>query len=172
MRRTSAVAAYNPETNFSTRCSLPFSVVTGRNVAIRARWRAHPSPALAIVPNKLFITAYGGKNDGCKFDLACPAGLEPATSWFVAVNTFVEPAQLTSLEPVSRVATWTQSWTQVLMNQKRPLADLSKKRRLERWRDEEMGSASWRLNFRPNGLKSSRHLGASVDTQNRPLMDT
>src|SRR2546422_11682615 len=25
-----------------------------------------------------------------------PAGLEPATSWFVAVNTFVDPAQLTS----------------------------------------------------------------------------
>jgi hypothetical protein len=66
VRRTSAVAAYNPETNFSTRCSLPFSVVTGRNVAIRARSRAHPSPALAIVPNKLFTTAYGGKNDGCK----------------------------------------------------------------------------------------------------------
>ena len=27
---------------------------------------------------------------------AGPAGLEPATSWFVAVNPFVDPAQLTS----------------------------------------------------------------------------
>src|ERR1051326_4330856 len=27
-----------------------------------------------------------------------PAGLEPATSWFVAVNTFVDPAQLTPWE--------------------------------------------------------------------------
>ena len=29
--------------------------------------------------------------------LASPAGLEPATSWFVAVNLFVDPAQLTAL---------------------------------------------------------------------------
>jgi hypothetical protein len=28
--------------------------------------------------------------------LARPAGLEPATSWFVAVKPFVDPAQLTS----------------------------------------------------------------------------
>jgi len=44
--------------------------------------------------------------------LARPAGLEPATSWFVAVKTFVDPAQLTSFNEAERPATWTQLWTQ------------------------------------------------------------
>src|SRR5262245_25103738 len=44
--------------------------------------------------------------------LARPAGLEPATSWFVAVNLFVDPAQLTARETSELPATWTQSWTQ------------------------------------------------------------
>jgi hypothetical protein len=34
------------------------------------------------------------------------------TSWFVAVNTFVDPAQLTGPKDPKRPATWTQSWTQ------------------------------------------------------------
>ncbi len=51
----------NPETNFSTRCSRPFRIGTGRNVAIPARWGAHPSPARETVANKLFTTASGGK---------------------------------------------------------------------------------------------------------------
>jgi hypothetical protein len=29
-------------------------------------------------------------------EMVGPAGLEPATSWFVAVNAIVDPAQLTS----------------------------------------------------------------------------
>ena len=57
--------------------------------------------------SRLF-TGPGGP--GCKLlkTMVRPAGLEPATSWFVAVNTLVDPAQLTSLEPVFGVATWTQ----------------------------------------------------------------
>jgi hypothetical protein len=43
--------------------------------------------------------------------LARPARLERATSWFVAVNTFVDPTQLTNRELVFRIATWTQFWT-------------------------------------------------------------
>jgi len=62
--------------------------------------------------NELFTTIRRAKIDDCKLKVARPAGLEPATSWFVAVNPFVDPAQLTSLGLVSRVATWTQSWTQ------------------------------------------------------------
>ena len=51
-------------------------------------------------------------------ELARPAGLEPATSWFVVVTTIVDAAQLTALEDPNRPATWTQSWTQRL-----PVAD-------------------------------------------------
>ena len=42
-------------------------------------------------------------------NVAGPAGLEPATSWFVAVNLFVDPAQLTAQETSETPATWTQS---------------------------------------------------------------
>ena len=41
-----------------------------------------------------------------------PAGFEPATSWFVAVNTIVDPAQLTGWKGLCSATTWTQSWTQ------------------------------------------------------------
>jgi hypothetical protein len=44
--------------------------------------------------------------------VARPAGLEPATSWFVAVNDFVDPAQLTTQRTPKRRTTWTQPWTQ------------------------------------------------------------
>jgi hypothetical protein len=37
---------------------------------------------------------------------------EPAASWFVAVNPFVDPAQLTARRMPKWPATWTQSWTQ------------------------------------------------------------
>src|SRR5262249_60701069 len=47
-----------------------------------------------------------------------PAGLEPATSWFVAVNAFVDPPQLTTHKGCRRPATWTQSWTQAEPRQK------------------------------------------------------
>jgi phosphohistidine phosphatase len=41
-----------------------------------------------------------------------PARLERATSWFVAVDTLVDPAQLTNPGARFGAATWTQSWTQ------------------------------------------------------------
>jgi hypothetical protein len=41
-----------------------------------------------------------------------PARLERATSWFVAVNPFVDPAQLTARRMPKEPATWTQCWTQ------------------------------------------------------------
>jgi hypothetical protein len=37
------------------------------------------------------------------------ARLERATSWFVAVNLFVDPAQLTARRMPKRRATWTQA---------------------------------------------------------------
>jgi hypothetical protein len=40
-----------------------------------------------------------------------PAGLEPKASWFVAVNGFVDPAQLTNQKGFETASTWTQSWT-------------------------------------------------------------
>jgi hypothetical protein len=43
--------------------------------------------------------------------LVRPARLERATSWFAAVNTFVDPAQLMAQEVPKRAATWTQCWT-------------------------------------------------------------
>jgi hypothetical protein len=36
--------------------------------------------------------------------MARPAGLEPATSWFVAVNPFVDPTQLTAQETTSNAS--------------------------------------------------------------------
>ena len=50
-----------------------------------------------------------------RVQVARPAGLEPATSWFVAVTDFVDPAQLTSQRTAKWCATWTQRWTQNLM---------------------------------------------------------
>ena len=40
-----------------------------------------------------------------------PARLERATSWFVAVNTFVDPTQLTAQRIPKQATTWTQCWT-------------------------------------------------------------
>ena len=52
----------------------------------------------------------------CRFDvidklftglmLAGPAGLDPATSWFVAVNLFVDPAQRTARETSEMPVAW------------------------------------------------------------------
>jgi hypothetical protein len=57
--------------NFSTRCSLPFGVVTGQNPAIFARCPAQGSTAPATVANKLFTTVARRKTSGCKLLIWC-----------------------------------------------------------------------------------------------------
>ena len=52
--------------------------------------------------------------------LARPARLELATSWFVAVNTFVDPAHLTSTKALYGAATWNHFWTHIPSRIERP----------------------------------------------------
>ena len=75
--------------------------------------------------------------------MARPARLELATSWFVAVNAFVDPAQLTGPSELKRPATWTQSWTPIVAIRARPRATL--KRALRHTRSASYPSKSSNL---------------------------
>src|SRR4029450_10679710 len=67
----------------------------------------------SAVANELFTTGSARQNSGYKLlILVRPARLERATSWLEAVNTFVDPAQLTNPGARFGAATWTQSWSQ------------------------------------------------------------